>query len=47
MLFNMYIKCQILQTASKNGKMDYEMCDIKIKSMQLVKDLGVTVSSNL
>ncbi len=33
--------------ASKNRKMDYEMCGVTIKSVQSVKDLGVTVSSNL
>ncbi len=27
--------------------MDYEMCDVKIESIQLVKDLSVTVLSNL
>ncbi len=26
---------------------DYEMCSVKIKSINLVKDLGVTVPSNL
>ncbi len=26
--------------------MDYEMCGVKIKSVQSVKDLGVTISSN-
>ncbi len=40
-------KCQILQIGSKNRKMDYEMCGVQIKSVQSVKDLGVTVSSNL
>ncbi len=27
--------------------MDYEMCGVKIKSVQAVKDLGATVTSNL
>ncbi len=38
--------CQILQQLLKT-KMDCEMCCAKIKSLQLVKDLGETVSSNL
>ncbi len=40
-------KCQILQVESRNIKNDYEVCGVKIKSVQSVKDLGVTVSSNL
>ncbi len=40
-------KCQILQAGYKNRKTDYEMCGVKIKSLQAVKVLGVTVSSNL
>ncbi len=40
-------KCQILHIGSINRKTDYEVCSIKIKSVQSVKDLGVTVSSNL
>ncbi len=40
-------KCQILQVGSRNIKNDYEMCDIKIKSVHSVKDLGVTAASNL
>ncbi len=39
-------KCKILQIGSKSRKIDYEMCGIKIKSIQSVKDFGVTVSSN-
>ncbi len=40
-------KCQILQIVSLNRKMDFEMCGVKIKSVQSVKDFGVTVLSNL
>ncbi len=39
-------KCQILQFGSRNIK-DYEMCGLKIKSVHSVKDLRVTVASNL
>ncbi len=40
-------KCQILHIGSKNRKMDYEISGVKIKSVVSVKDLGVTVTSNL
>ncbi len=40
-------KCQILQVGSRNIKNGYEMRDVKIKSVDSVKDLGVTVTSNL
>ncbi len=40
-------KCQILQVGSRNIKTDYEMCGVKIKSVHSVKDLDVTVTSNL
>ncbi len=40
-------KCQILQVGFASIKNNYEMCGIKFKSVQLVKDFGVTVSSNL
>ncbi len=39
-------KCQILQVGSRNIKKDYEMYG-KIKSVHSVKDLGVTIASNL
>ncbi len=39
-------QCQILHIGSINRKTDYEMCGVK-KTVQSVKDLGVTVSSNL
>ncbi len=39
--------CQILQIGPKNRKMNYIMRGVKIKSIQLVRDLDVTVSSNL
>ncbi len=40
-------KYQILQVGSRNIKNDYEMHGAKTKSIQSVKDLGVTVTSNL
>ncbi len=40
-------KCQILQVGSRNIKNDYEMCGVKIKTVHSVKDLGVSVTSNL
>ncbi len=40
-------KCQILQVGSRNIKNDYEMRGVRIKSVDSVKDLGVTVTSNL
>lgn len=40
-------KCQILQVGTRNVKNDYDMCGVKIKSVDSVKDLGVTISSNL
>ncbi len=46
MSFNLN-KYQILQVGSRNIKNDYEMRRFKIKSVHLVKDLGVTVASNL
>ncbi len=46
MLFNIN-KCQILQIGSRNIRNDYERCGIKVKSVHLVKDLWVTVTSNL
>ncbi len=45
MPFNMN-KCQILLVGSRNIK-DYEMRGVKHKSVHSVKDLGVTVTSNL
>ncbi len=46
MLFNIN-KSQILQVGSRNIKNGNEMSGDKIKSVYLVKDLGVTVTSNL
>ncbi len=40
-------KCQILQVGSRNIKKNYEMCDVKVKGVHSVKDIGVTVASNL
>ncbi len=45
MPFNMN-KCQIPQVGSRNIK-DYEMCGVEVKSVHSVKDLGVTVASNI
>ncbi len=40
-------KCHILQVGTRNLKYDYEMSSEKLKSVQCVKDLGVTIVSNL
>ncbi len=40
-------KCHVLQGRTRNQKFDYEMNDTKIKSVQCVKDLGVTIASSL
>ncbi len=40
-------KCQILQVGSRNIKNSYEMHGTKIKRVHLVKDLAITVTSNL
>ncbi len=40
-------KCQVLLAGSGNIKNDYEMRGVEIKSVHSVKDLGVTVTSNL
>ncbi len=32
---------------TRNQKFDYEMNDIKLDSLQYVKDLGVSIASNL
>ncbi len=40
-------KRQLLQVESRNIKNDYEMRGVKIKSLHSVKDLGVSVTSNL
>ncbi len=41
-------KCQILQVGSRNvNNDDYEMSNIKTKSVQSLKDLGVRVMSGL
>ena len=40
-------KCHILQVGTRNRKFDYEMNGVKLKSIQCVKDLGVTIASNL
>ncbi len=40
-------KCQILQVGSRTIKNDHEMRGVKPKSVHFVKDLNVTVTSNL
>ncbi len=40
-------KCYILQVGTRNPKYDYEMSGEKLESLHCVKDLGVTITSNL
>ena len=40
-------KSKILHVGTRNQKFDYELCGTQIESVQSVKDLGVTVESNL
>ena len=40
-------KCHILQIGTRNQKYEYEMNGIKLESVQHIKDLGITVASNL
>ncbi len=40
-------ECHILQVGTRNIKYDYEMSGKKLESVHCVKDLGVTVTSNL
>ncbi len=40
-------KCQFLQVGTRNLKYDYEMSGEKLESVHCVKDLGVTITSNL
>ncbi len=42
-------KCHILQVRTRNQKKknEYEMSGVKLESVQYVKDLGVTIASNL
>ncbi len=40
-------KCHILQVGTRNVKFDYEMSGEKLESVRCVKDLGVTITSNL
>ncbi len=46
MLFNVK-KCHILQVGTRNLKYDYEMSNEKVESVHCVKDLVVTITSNL
>ncbi len=38
---------QILQLGTRKQKFDYEMNGVKTESVQCVKDLGVTIASNI
>ncbi len=40
-------KCHIFEVGTRNLKYDYEMSGLKLESVQYVKDLGVTIASNL
>ncbi len=40
-------KCHILQVGTRNLKYDYEMSGEQLESVYCVKDLGVTITSNL
>ncbi len=40
-------KCHILQVGTRNLKFDYEMNSKKLESVHCVKDLDVTIASNL
>ncbi len=40
-------KCYILHVDTRNQKFDYEMNGIKLDSVQCIKDLGVSIASNL
>ncbi len=46
MLFNIE-KCHILQVGTRSLKYSYEMSSKKLESVHCVKDLGVTIASNL
>ncbi len=40
-------KCHILHVGTRNQKFDYEMNGVKLNSAQCVKDLSVSIASNL
>ncbi len=40
-------KCHIIQVGTRNQKYEYEMNGMKLERVQCVKDLGVTIASNL
>ncbi len=40
-------KCHILQVGTINEKYEYEVRTVKLENVQCVKDLGVTITSNL
>ncbi len=40
-------KCHILYVGTRNQKFDYEMNGVNLDSVQCVKDLGVSITSNL
>ncbi len=40
-------KCHFIQVGTRNQKLDYEMKGVKTENVQCVKDIGVTIASNL
>ncbi len=40
-------KCHILLVGTRNQKFDYEMNGVKLDGVQCVKNLGVSIASNL
>ncbi len=40
-------KCHTLKMGTRNQKHEYEMSGVKLESVHCVKDLGVTIASNL
>ncbi len=40
-------KCHILQVRTRNQKYEYEINGVKLERVQCIKDLGVTIASNL
>ncbi len=40
-------KCQVLQVGTKKKKYYYEMCGVKLKTVQCAKDVGLKIVLNL
>ncbi len=40
-------KCYIFKVRTRNHKYEYKMSGVKLEGVQCVKDLGVTIASNL